>query len=183
MALSIARWGVKWFTLEDTTGIPSNELCSNCTHPEKDAAFTSLSSRNAQQTSCSLESQAHMGLHEQKHSQQVEGSVYSPWFKRESSSQVLCPALDSSVQATPTNWRKSSRGLWRQLRSKSKEGRSRRGWGKQDFSVLGRLRENTIAVYNYLMKGYREIEPGSFQWCTVDEWDTRDTNNSKGNIK
>lgn len=38
-----------------------------------------------------------------------------------------------------------------------------------DFSVLGRVRENMIAVYNCLMKGYREIEPDSSQWCTVDE--------------
>lgn len=35
------------------------------------------------------------------------------------------------------------------LRSEGKEGRSRRGWEKWDFSVLGRLRENIIAVYNY----------------------------------
>jgi len=42
--------------LEDTTGIISNELSSDCTHPEKDPGFISHSSRNALLTGKLLQS-------------------------------------------------------------------------------------------------------------------------------
>lgn len=89
--------------------------CSNRTHPEKDPGFIPHSSRNAFLSANCLQAgkpRPHEAVLAKVEPAGWEKCLF-PFVPRGRSSPVLCPVLDSSVQAMPTNWRKSSKGLWR----------------------------------------------------------------------